>query len=40
MFPIFVHFVFELLLKSAVGHAQRFYFDYNKEHTTLHAQDV
>eukprot|EP01083_Nonionella_stella_P103716 296466_1 len=39
-YPIFIHFIFELLLKSQVEKAQNFYYKYNKEHTTLHAQDL
>ena len=39
-YPIFVHFIFELLLKSNVESAQNFYYKYHGEHNLLHSQDV
>jgi len=40
LYPIFIHFIFELLLKSATEIAQNFYYKYNKEHNLMHSQDI
>jgi len=39
-YPIFVHFIFDLLLKSDVENALNFYNEYHGEHNLLHSQDV
>ena len=39
-YPIFIHFIFELLSKHAFENAQNFYYKYNKEHQLLHSQDI
>lgn len=40
LFPIFVHFIIDLLLKNAMKNAQELFFKYHSELNELHSQDI